>query len=430
MRKITVTLFAINLLTRIIFVLGNGFFNNYRLQADSIWLVEFGLNNAAQLNFDFELKRFVVSPLFPSLVGMLKIAFGENWNILLIVIQLLLSSLSGVHLYKIGNLLFNRKVGIISSLIFSIFPLTLWYTNTFSQECIFQVFFILSIYYLIKSVRENSIHFVLLSSLFFSLAYLTKSHILLFSIFIPIIYFHFYGFKTKTFFYSVTFASVALIFSIPYGVYSFKNHKQYIISSNGAGYQFYLGNTEAGYKTVVDVPDKGTEEFKKLQDITVTAGYFNGSQTHYDSILNLPQKEKQSIFFKEGVNWIKDNPVKFIELKIYDTILFLVPGVSWRHYSFYNWLFSFLLSLPIYLLAYYAMFKLYITRNINLVFIFYIFISMLMFSIVWYVQNRFRTITIEPFYIIYAAYIITDIIEKKMPVVNRCLAAMVGEVVN
>ena len=29
---------------------------------------------------------------------------------------------------------------------------------------------------------------------------------------------------------------------------------------------------------------------------------------------------------------------------------------------------------------------------------------MLIFSTFWYVQNRFRTITLEPFYIIYASY--------------------------
>ena len=430
MRNLTLKIFITHLLSRIIFIFLNGFFNNYGLQADSTWLVEFGLRNAANLDFNFELERFVASPLFPSIVGMLKIVFGENWNVMLIIIQLFLSALSGVFVYKIGSLLFNKKAGIVSTLVYAVFPLTLWYTNTFSQECIFQVLFILSVYYLIKSVKKSSIYLVLLSSIYFSLAYLTKSHILLFSIFIPVIYFHFYGFTKKTFVYSSLFAFVALLFSMPYGIYSFKNHKQYIISSNGAGYQFYLGNTEAGYKTVVDVPAKGTVEFKKLQDITVTAGYFNGSQTRYDSILNLPQKEKQSLFFKEGITWIKANPLKFIELKIYNAILFLTPGVSWRHYSFLNWLFSFLLSLPIYFLAYYAIFKLYKKRNINNVFIFYIFMSMLLFSLVWYVQNRFRTITIEPFYIIYASYVISGFIEKRMPAANKRLAAMAGEVVN
>lgn len=430
MQNLTLLIFIIHLVSRTIFILLNGFFNNYGLQADSIWLVEFGLRNAANLNFNFELERFVASPLFPSLVGILKIVFGENWNVMLIIFQLFLSALSGVYIYRIGCLLFDRKVGIVATLIYSVFPMTLWYTNTFSQECIFQVMFILFMFYFIKSLKDSSLYLVLLSSLFFSLAYLTKSHILLFSIFIPLIYFHFYGFNTKTILYSTIFASVALIFSIPYGIYSLKNHRQYIISSNGAGYQFYLGNTEAGYKTVVNVPIKGTEEFRKLQNITVTAGYFNGSQTHYDSILALPQKEKQSVFFKEGINWIKANPVKFIELKIYNAILFLAPGVSWRHYSFYNWIFSFMISLPIYLLAYYAVFKLHKIGSINLVFILYIFMSMLLFSLVWYVQNRFRTITIEPFYIIYAGYVINGFIEKKMPAANKRLTTIAGKMVN
>ncbi|MCX7698076.1 MAG: glycosyltransferase family 39 protein [Candidatus Goldbacteria bacterium] len=427
MKKLIITLFIIHFSTRFIFILWNGFYNNYKLQPDSIWLVEFGLKNAANLNFNFELPRFVVSPLFPSLVGMLNIVFGKNWDVLLIIIQLLLSSLSGVYIYKIGALLFNNKVGIISSFIFSIFPHTLWYTNTFSQECIFQILFILSIYYLIKSIKKNSSYFVLLSSVFFSLSYLTKSHILLFLIFIPIIYFHFYGLKKQTFVYSFLFVAISFIFSIPYGTYTLKNHQQYILSSNGAGYQFYLGNTEAGYKTIVDPPDRHTYEFKKLQDITNTAGYFNGSQKYYDSILSLPQKEKQLIFFKEGINWIKSNPKKFIELKLYNIVFFLIPGVSWRHYNFSIWFFSFLSSLPIYLSAYYAMFKLLKNKNKNIIFLFYIFISMLMFSLVWYVQNRFRTITIEPFYIIYAAYVFTHVIEKKIPALNKRLTRMIGD---
>ncbi len=419
MRFLPLILFIIHLLTRSIFVFVNGFFNNYALQPDSIWLVEFGLKNAANLNFNFELERFIASPLFPTIVGTLKILFNEHWKVVLILIQLILSSLSGVYVFKIGNLLFNRKAGLIASLIFAFFPLTLWYTNTFSQECIFQVLFIFSIFYLVKSIKFNSIYYVFISSIFFSLAYLTKSHILLFSIFIPIIYFHLFGLKKQSYIFVLIYAIVSLIFSIPYGVYSYKKHKQYVISSNGAGFQFYLGNTEVGYKTVVDVPRRGTQEFKNMQYVIV--GCFNGSQSYYDSILTLSQKEKQKVFFNEGIKWIKSNPDKFYKLKLYNLLLFLIPGVSWRHYSLGYWISSFLLSLPIYFLAYYAMIKLYLNKDKNLAYILYVFISMLIFSLVWYVQNRFRTITIEPLYIIFASYIIANFIARKLPKIDRYL---------
>lgn len=427
MRNTTLILFFIHLLTRVVFVFLTGFFNNYALQLDSLWLVTFGLENAAHFNFNFELDRFVASPLYPTLIGLFKIVFNQQWALMLILFQLMLSSLSGVYIYKIGSLLFNKKTGVLASLIYSVFPLTLWYTHTFSQECLFQTLHIISMFFLIKSIKKQSISAVILSGIFFSLAYLTKSHILLFSIFIPLIYFHFFGFKKQTFLYSAVFAAVALTFSIPYGLYGYKIHHQYIISSNGSGYQFYLGNTEVGYKTVVDVPKKGTDDFRRIRNVNKTAGYFNGSMAHYDSILRLPQKEKQRMFFHEGLAWIKANPIKFIKLKAIDALLFLTPGISYSHYSLTHWLLAFLLSLPIYLLAYYTMLKMYISGNPSFVFILYLFLSMLIFSMVWYVQNRFRTITIEPFYIIYAAYALTGFHNKNLQSANRLLGLMVDE---
>jgi len=426
MKNLLYILFIIHLLTRIIFILSIGFLNNYDLQPDSIWLVDFGLNSA-NINFNYELDRFVVSPLFPFLVGLLKIIFGDNWNIMLISIQLIISALSGVYIYKIGTILFNKKTGLLASLLFSLFPMTLWFTNTFSQECLFQALFIFSIYFLVKSIKETRVKYVIISSIFFSLTYLTKSHILLFSVFIPIIFFHFFNFKKETFTYSIIFATISLLFSVPYGINTYIHHNQYIISSNGAGYQFYLGNTEAGYKSIVDVPKKDTKEYLKIKNINLTAGYINCSHSHYDSIIKLPQKEKQSAFYNEAINWIINNPGKFIELKMYNAFFFIIPGVSWRHYSFNNWVFSFIISFPIYLFAYVSIFIMLRKNNKNGLFILYIFVSMFLFSIIWYVQNRFRTITIEPFYIVYSANIFMNFIEKKYPIVNKHLTSIVDK---
>jgi hypothetical protein len=96
----------------------------------------------------------------------------------------------------------------------------------------------------------------------------------------------------------------------------------------------------------------------------------------------------------------------------------LVPGVSYRHYEFKYWLFSFLISLPIYVLAYISII-IELKRNWQISsFIFYLVVAMLIFSVVWYVQNRFRTITIEPFYIIYSSPLIYSFIQR-IPWVNK-----------
>jgi len=411
-RRVAILLFITHLLTRLVFVVANGFYNNMALQADSIWLVKFG-DLAASGNFNFELERFIASPLYPVLCGIFKLIFYSHWNTSLIIFQLLLASLSGVYIYKIAELLFkNGKTALVASLLYAIFPLTLWFVNTFSQESIFQSLFIFTIYFLLKSLESPGTVNVIKAAVLFSLAYLTKSHILLFSLFIPLIYFHRFGLTRLFFKNTIIFAAISLAFSIPYGLYHQKANGTYVLSSNGSGYQFYLGNTEAGYKSIVDVPAKESEDYKRIKDINVMAGYFNGDEAKYDSLLRLPQNIKQKSFTNEAYDWIRQNPAKFIQLKIYNLAFFLMPGVSFRHYSLSNWLFSFLLSFPVYLLAYVAIFIEFRKNRVMNSVIIYVFFTMVIFSTLWYVQNRFRTVTIEPFYIIYCATIISQIADR------------------
>lgn len=412
MKRTALFLFAVHLTTRLIFALVLGFDNNYTLQADSYELVKFGLQ-AAGGDFNFELERFIVSPLFSLLVAGFNLLFGEQWSVILLIFQLLLSAVSGVYIYKIAVLLFdNRKVGLVASLVFAVFPLTLWFTHTFSQECLFQALFIFSFYHLIASLEKKRINHVIFSAVFFSLAYLTKSHILVFSLFIPVLFFHYFKRSKITIIYSLVFASISLVFSVPYGLYTYQKHDSYVLSSSGASYQFYLGNTEAGYKSIVDVPDKGTADYQKMKDITVHAGYFNGSEANYKATLALPHKEKQAQFRREAIIWITSNPGKFAEIKAYNLLFFAVPGVSWRHYPVLTWLFTFLISLPVYILAYYTLLQLLKQRNVRVMPLIYTMLTMLIFSVVWYVQNRFRSITLEPLYIVYAAAPLLQLIER------------------
>jgi hypothetical protein len=403
MNRTALFLFTLHVFTRLVFALALGLSNNYALQTDSYEVVRFGLQ-AAQGDFNFELERFIVSPLFSIVVASFNLLFGEQWSVMLLIFQLLISAMSGIYIYKIAVLLFkSRKVSLLASLLFAAFPLTLWFTHTFSQECLFQALFIFSFYHLIAALEQRQIKHVAYSAVFFGLAYLTKSHILIFSLFIPVLFWHAFKGSKTTIVYSMLYASIALAFSLPFGLYTLNKHGSYVLSSNGAGYQFYLGNTEAGYKTIVDVPAKGTADYLKMNDITVHAGYFNGSDSSYNATLQLPQREKQTQFFNEARTWITNNPNKFIELKAYNLGLFFLPGISWRHYSLATWLTALLLSLPIYLGAYTTLIRLIKQRDQRVAPLAYLMASMLIFSIVWYVQNRFRSITIEPIYIVYAS---------------------------
>jgi hypothetical protein len=403
MRRTLFLLFFTHLLTRLVYINFSGVFNNYNLQSDSLWLVGLA-DETLKGNFNFDIGRFIASPLFPCLCGLFKFIFTNHWQFFLILFQIVLSAISGLYIYKITLLIFkNKETALISSLLFAFFPMTLWYVNTFSQESLFQSFLIIAIYYLLLSVRTMKMIHTVVAAILFSLTYLTKSHILIFSLFIPLLYLQSSAAKWRAIGHCLVFSFVSILFSLPYGLYHEKVNGTYVISSNGAGYQFFLGNTEAGYVTIVNVPQQGTDDYNKMKDITVQAGYFNGSQERYASIMNKPQKIKQNLFYGEAIKWIFSNPEKFFKLKLYDTLFFLLPGVSYRHYTFLEWASTVALSLPIYLFGYITIYKRCKENFKEHSWILYLILTMFIFSTIWYVQNRFRTITLEPFYLIYAS---------------------------
>lgn len=367
--------------------------------------------NILEGDFNLDIGRFIVSPLYPFLISGFKSIFA-NWELSLFLFQLIYSSFSSVLIYKIGVILFDKIGAKLGAFIYTVFPLTFWYVNTFSQETLFQCLLITFFYFFIKSLKNGKIRDVIFSGIFYSLAFLTKSHILIFSVFIPVLYW----LNTKNFRITVkstfTIGFVSLFFTLPFGLFNYINNGIYVLSSNGALYQFYLGNSNAGYVTIAAPPGQGTDDFKKIQNINVTAGYFNGHPKYYDSLLKLPQDIKQNLFFKESLKWIENNPKKFLHLKFKNLISFITPGISYHHYPLKFWALSLILSLPIYFLSILGI--LIGTRSSKSLhqWIIYLIVTMTLFSLVWYTQNRFRTITLEPFLCLYAGLGVNHLLKK------------------
>ena len=402
------SLLLLSFFNRFIFSFFSGY-SPYDLHPDSRWIVELS-SRAYQGDFDYDIGRFVAAPLYQSFIAVIKLLSNNYWGPILIVLQILFSSFIVIFIYEIAYLLFNnRKTSCIAGIIYSFYPFTFWWVGSYAGETLFQSLFVISVYFLIKSLNTYSIRYIVYSATFFSTAYLTKSHILLYSPFIVGLVFLINDRPVnQKIYYAVIYSTICLLFSVPFGLFTLKHYNSYIISSNGAGFHFYTGNSEFGYTTVVDTPPFGSSEFRKMYNFEIS--YFNGSV--HDSIMGLSQSEKQKLFFLEAVKWIRNNPSKFVELKLTNLAKFIVPGVSKAHYPFHTWLYSIMISLPIYLLGYYGI-AIAVRNNPKLHYwIIGLFFSMVIFSVVFYVQNRFRVITIEPFYLIYASFGFSHIVQK------------------
>lgn len=395
--------FTAFLLVRLGFVLFSGY-NNYVLQEDSSWYVGYA-DAWLRGEFNFDIGRFILSPGYVWFLACCKTVFGAYWESGVVALQLIAASLSGVYFYKLGKLLFNETVAGLATAAFCVLPLTFWWVHTFTAESLFQSLFILSLYYFLLAAQSEKIRHLLCSALLIGSCLLLKSHVILFTPFIALYYFLNGKNNRVRLFFPVLYGAVCVLCLLPFTIYCWKTHQTFVLSSNGGGYQFYLGNTEAGYVTVVDPPEKGTPEFDKLQDIVVNAGYFNGDKPYYDSIMARPQAVKQQLFRQEAMAWIDANPKKFWTIKFVDAAKFLLPGISFQYYPFTQWLLIFLIYGPLYFLAYFAIILAVRREGIRKHLpVAGLFVSMLLFSVIWYVQNRFRTITIEPLYILYATW--------------------------
>lgn len=359
-------------------------------------------------NFDMSGENFIVAPVFPVMMSMAKYISIENYLIITQLFQILISSISVYYLMKIADILFqNKKITIITGLIYSLYPITFWYVIYLGQETLFQSFLIISFFYFIKFFLNFDNKNWIIFSVFFTITILTKSHILLF---VPFIFLSLL-IKLKNFLISLKFffkfLLILFIFNLPHALNNKFINGHYVLSSSGVGYHFLVSHNDDFYTWTINPPKKYSPEYKRLSGMR----YAITNKIDLENA-NLNQQDKDKIRILEAINWIKNNPKKTIHLKYVHFVNFLQPGFSYLHHSKNKWWISLLISLPLFLFAYCGLFVLVKKDFKKHFFIFYLFITMLIFSLIFYTQNRFRVITIEPFYILYASYFLFNLIEK------------------
>jgi hypothetical protein len=393
------TIFSAHFLVRLAFIVFSGF-DNFQLQPDTL---RYDRQSSAILagNFNLAEPLFITAPLYPYLEAGFKLIFAGVWMKALEIFQLLGASLSGVYIYKIAKLVWSRQdVALIAAAIYCVYPFTFWWVNTFAQDMMFQCLLIFSIYFLLKAAFEERLSDLVKFSVLFSLTFLTKSHVLLFAPFAALfLLLNSRGTLVQRISRPAIVAAICFAFTLPYGLYNLKANGVYVISSSGQGGFFLSGHNDDIYAAVVSPPPRGTPEWQRLLNFEYDV--FQRLTPKKDEV---SQSELQRIYFEEGLRWCRENPGKLLTLIAYDLYFFLKPGLNPNWYPVKPWLASLVISAPIYLLAYAAMFAAFRSDWRRHLWMLGLFLSMVGFSTIFYVQNRFRTITVEPYYIVYAAY--------------------------
>ncbi len=358
-----------------------------------------------QGNFNFDNGMFITAPVFPFFLAFVKLIFGEYWFVANTGAQIILSSLSGIYLYKLTERLFSKKTAILAAVIFCFHPCAMWFIYSPMQEILCQFLLILFMYFFVKSLQDKRTNLLYYAAFLFSLCFLTKSFLLFYALFVPLVLFaHNFADKQSALKKSVIFASICVFMTLPFGLLNLKINNLYILSSSGTGYHFYLSNNEALYFNLTH-PDEPKQD----------PPYFFGREFDERSKNTpfVPVKVREAYYAQKAIDWIRTSPNKFWFLRYENFKSFLRPGFNPNYHSRKIWLFSLLLALPLYIFAYLGI--LYAMRSQGIkkhAWFLALFLSMLLFSTFFYHQGRFRRVIMEPFYIIYGAYFLKVVSSK------------------
>jgi len=349
-------------------------------------------------NFNLETQLFITAPLFSYVVAFCKLIFGASYAWFLEFLQISLSSLSVIFLALTADELFrSSRVTLLTAISFSIYPITLYWVHVFGQETFFQAFLIIGMSYLVKFLRNRDEITIIKASLFLSLTLLTKSHIqLVFPFLVLSIIVTSPNIKASI--RPIGFMLLTVItLTMPYGIYNKLENGTYVISSSGGGGFFLTGHNEDAYAAIVEPPPLGSDEWRRL-----AAMDFRIYSELEPKLRDKTHAEKQAVYFQAGLEWSQKNLSKSVELAIINFKNYIQPGFHKGHQDPKLWLISFLLAAPVFALAYFEIIR--SVRNDWLAHteVASLFLTMLAFSVIFYSQNRFRVITIEPWYLMYA----------------------------
>lgn len=406
-RRIIYSLFFLCLIVRILFKALSGY-DNYELFVDAH---RYDILSTQILygNYNLDIVAYLSAPLYSYTLAFFKSISMNYWETITVAYQFIMISISAVYIHKIALHLFKNKLqGIVAALVYIFYPLTLWLNFTFTQETTFQAYFIFFIYYFLICIDSKRFTSLILSTLFLSLALLTKSHILILIPFISLIFI-----ANRNLKYAILFPLIVFIYTIPHGLVNLKLHDIYTFSSHGNASFFLLGHSDETYYCL-------TERAGDLGEFSVygcdPSFVFDTSYVDhtYGKINLLPVRQRDQLRKKIAFDWIKNNPTKYLKLKLIGIERFLLPGLDRRQYRFSYFSLSLIIGLLIYIPGYYHLYNQLRTGWKRHLLLPSIVVVIGAIFIVFFPVNRFRVITLEPLLIVYASCFYIKLIPEKI----------------
>ncbi len=184
-----------------------------------------------------------IGPVLPMILALVFTVFGSDMNgiIAFQVLQAIIGTLSVGLVYVLGRDFFNKKIGIIASLIYALEPTAVRNTGYILTETIFTFLLLLMVVIALRALKSKTIKNYVVFGIIWAIASLLKSAVsLLFGvIFVAMI---FYKYKPREILkYSVVTCAVFVIVMSPWWVRNYTQFNRFIPFTASTGNPMILG---------------------------------------------------------------------------------------------------------------------------------------------------------------------------------------------
>lgn len=235
------------------------------------------------------------TPGYPLFIAFIYwISSSSIW--LVLFIQIFLNVFSVLIVYKIASIIVPRKIGVLAALLFAIDIHQAESTVTLLTEPLFVFLFLVSIYFLCNSLKEDRLLSICLSALLLGIATLVRPISVYFPIVVICFIFVLSNFKLKMkFVYSLLFSIFFIVTITPWLIHNYSKYGIVKLSSVSNVNLLYLN---VGYTEVYKTGKTWQEVSKDFDEIAIKQGV---------DTTNKFLLKNSKIYSKIAINYIKEN---------------------------------------------------------------------------------------------------------------------------
>lgn len=253
-----------------------------------------------QFYFGKEKLYSIRSPLYPYLLAALYILFGRS--VLGIgIFQALMSSLIIFSYFYIGRRVFGNKIGLVAALAVALYPYSIFHDIRVFDTVLFEFFLGLLIVSILRLVEKPTWKNGVVSGVLMGLAANSRLFFFTFSTFFFLfLLLQFRGeFKKSVKLFLIVFLSQILVLA-PWIVRNYSIHHTFLLSIDG-GWNFFLGNNRLTMEQMQNrrEMDETVKELRKELP---------------KNLMRLKEAEIDQLFYKKGLEFIKNHPAEFFKL--------------------------------------------------------------------------------------------------------------------